>query len=191
MSEINKTYKSREEIPEKYKWDVSIIYKTDKSWEHDYKIIKDELPALEKFKNKISESSEELFNFINLMHEFEQKIEKLYVYAHLKKDEDTRAPYYQELYQKSHSLFTKLSELTSFFMPEIMAMPEEKLKSFIADDIRLIPFKHYFEDILRMKKHTLSNEQEELLAMAGEALSVPGKVFGMLDNADMKYGIIT
>ena len=190
MSAKTKTYKSRDEIPDKYKWNVSLIFKNDKEWENTLKNVNKKIPLLEKYKSKLGESSEELFEFINLMHEVEQIIEKLYVYAHLKKDEDTRAQQYQEFYEKSHNLYTKFSEATSFFTPEIMAIPKGKINSFINEDVRLNPFKHFFEDLLRQKKHVLSTEQEKLLAMAGEALSVPGKVFSMLDNADMKYGKI-
>ena len=190
MSAKTKTYKSRDEIPDKYKWNVSLIFKNDKEWENTLKNVNKKIPLLEKYKSKLGESSEELFEFINLMHEVELIIEKLYVYAHLKKDEDTRAQQYQEFYEKSHNLYTKFSEATSFFTPEIMAIPEGKINSFINEDVRLNPFKHFFEDLLRQKKHVLSTEQEKLLAMAGEALSVPGKVFSMLDNADMKYGKI-
>jgi oligoendopeptidase F len=184
------TFENRNQIPEQYKWKVESIYPDDETWEKEHSEYSNRLSEIDTFKGRLAESADTLLQAIQTIHEIEMHIEKLYVYAHLKKDEDTTNQFYQEMYQKAYSLYVKLSEKESFFVPELLTMEEKTFQTFLAKNPALKEYEHFFENIFRQKKHTLPKEQEELLAMGGEVFSIPGKVFSMLDNADIQYGKI-
>lgn len=186
-----KTYfESREEIPEQYRWRVDKIYPDDESWEKEFQAMQTRINELDSLPGTLERSADDLWNAINVMHQMEMILEKLYVYAHLKKDEDTTRTRYQEMYQKIYGLYVQYNEKTAFFVPELLQMEKERLDEFISQHPNLSLYHHYLENIYRQKDHTLSREQEEMLAMAGEVLSTPSKVFSMLDNADLEFGEI-
>lgn len=185
------TFTNREDIPEQYKWKIELIYKTDEEWEKEFHLYSGKLGQIESLKGTLNKSSQNLLHAIHTLHDIEMHIEKLYVYAHLRKDEDTTNSFYQEMYQKAYSLYVQYGEKSSFFVPELLSMDKEVIYNFLESEPDLAIYKHFIEDIIRQKEHTLPKEQEEILAMGGEIFSLPGKVFSMLDNADMIYGTIT
>ncbi|GAB4181811.1 MAG: oligoendopeptidase F [Calditrichia bacterium] len=184
------SFKTREEIPDQFKWNLQPIYQSPEEWNSHYEELKERLDKVASYETQMVQSAEGLKNTLEFILETEMQIEKLYVYAHLKKDENTTIPEYQELYQKAYSLYVQFSQKTSFFTPTIMEMGEETILRFMDEIEELQLYRHFFENILRKKEHTLSKEMEEMLAMAGEVLSTPGKVFSMLDNADLEFGSI-
>jgi oligoendopeptidase F len=113
-------------------------------------------------------------------------MERLYVYANMKHHEDMADSTYQALSEKSKKLHVDVGEALSFITPEILALPEEKLQQFIASS-ELSPYKKTLEDMLRQKPHILSKAEEALLAQVGNLSQASGTIFGMINNADMKF----
>ena len=114
---------------------------------------------------------------------------KLYTYAHLRHDEDVANDVCKKAYTRISSLLFDFRQETSWIEPEILALSKEKLSEYLNAPL-LKEYRVYLEKIVRLKPHTLSAEKEELLALAGNALETPSRVFGSFNNADLKFPMI-
>jgi len=177
----------RSEIEPRYKWCLEDIYTTDKDWEKDFRKVTAQIPELESYRGKLGESAENLLNVSRLQDSLGVAIGKLYVYSHMKRDEDTSEDTYQALADRAVSLGTSYSAAASFIVPEILQIPEKHLFGWISENEGLQLYQHRFEDIIRTREHTLGPEQEKLLAMASDVTRMPRTIFSMLDNADIHY----
>lgn len=184
------TYTSRSEVPANEKWNLDDIYSDISKWEADFHEIEKISVKLKEFDGAIQDG-QTLFQFLKQKEELSYKFNHVYAFCMLKVDEDTRDTASQALLDRAKSLSVKVSAATSFFMPYLLSLDEETLKGYIAAEEGL---KYFEEDLLesfRYKAHVLSKEQEELLSQLGEALSAPSHTFGMINNADIKFGEVT
>ncbi len=183
----------RSSIAEKYKWDLEAIYPSVAAWEDAFAGLEPKLDALAAFKGKLGEP-DTLLKFLKLEEGVSEELGKLYVYANMKSHEDLRVTRHQELADKSENLMMRHSAVTSFFRPEILALPEGRLDGFMAEDegknegLKLYGF--YFSEMLREREHVLSHNEEELLAHTHEIGSVAQNAFTMLTDADIKFPVI-
>ncbi|MEJ2054317.1 MAG: oligoendopeptidase F [Calditrichaceae bacterium] len=178
---------SREKILTEHKWRVSDIFETDELWEDEFKRIKLELPELSDYAGTLNQSSDYLLTFIKNMHSTEVALGKLYLYAHLKNDQDKSVPRYQEMYDRCRALFVEYQQTVSFFEPELLKINENDLHTFLKENIELTLYQHYIDDILRKKAHTLSASEERLIAMSGEVMSAPAEIFSIWESADIVF----
>ncbi|WP_416149941.1 oligoendopeptidase F [Salipaludibacillus sp. HK11] len=185
-----KTYKSREEVPETEKWDLNDIYVSLEEWERDYQKIEKNVAELQTFDGKINDGKT-LYNFLHKEELVETLFKNVFVYAKLSGDLDTRETLPQSLLEKASQLGVKLNSATSFFTPFLLGLEKSTLDKYIEEDSRLDYFKDDLYDAYRYKKHVLSKEKEELLSQLGESLSSPSRTFGMINNADIKFGEVT
>jgi oligoendopeptidase F len=177
----------REKIEEKYKWDLTHIYKNDEDWEKDFNWIENNLSGYEKFKGTLSKSSNDLLQCLQFDDLIGIKIERLYLYAMLSKDSDMRVTKYQAMEERIKTLYSEVSAAGSFIKPELLQIPDAKLWEMINSKTELQVYKHNIEDLLRTKAHTLSKDEEELLARASEITQVPYNTFSLFTNADIKF----
>lgn len=182
-----KTVPQRSDIDAKYRWKLEDIFATDQLWEKDFSEVEGMLPAMTEFKGRLSESGATLLQCLQLQDSLWNITDRLYVYAGMKRDEDTREPSYQELYSRARSLATRVEQAASFIDPEILAMPKSALDEFMKSTTGLEPYQHYLGNIVRKKAHTLSTSEEEILAMAGDLARAPLNVWTMMNEADIKY----
>ncbi|GBK60331.1 oligoendopeptidase F [Paenibacillus macerans] len=179
------TLMKRSEVSQENTWKLEDLFSDQASWDKSY----EELKAL---KGKASEFEGQLNNAKNIKAVFELeddlslKIERLYVYAHLHHDEDTTNPTYQALVQKAKKLSVEVNEALSFITPEILSLPEQELDRLISDP-ELADYKFTLQEIKREKAHVLSKTEEALLAQVGNLSQAPQQIFGMINNADMKF----
>ncbi len=181
----------RSQIDPKYQWRLTDIFKDDDEWTAAFKKVEHLLPGLKTFSGKLSESADSLLNALQLRDEIEELLHKVYLYAGLKSDQDTRISTYQAFRDRANSLAVQFSQAAAFIQPEILGIPEKMLRDFLAKKPALQSYQHYLDDILRGKTHTLPPEQEHLLAMTGELSQAPYTVFSMFNNADIKFPDIT
>lgn len=185
MSELKK----REEIEDKFKWNMDVIYKNIEEWEKDFEELKKEATNLKDFSGNLT-NGEKILEYFQVNEKISRKAELLYIYAHLKYDEDTSNSTYQALMSKIDIYMAEFSSYTAFFVPEILSLDDK----FILDEINrleeLKPFKFLIQDILKEKPHILSKEMEELLAAASDCLDAPSAIHSILTNADMTFGKI-
>jgi len=181
---------AREDIEEIYKWNLADIYNSAEDWENDFNSVKDNLGNYKKFIGKLGQSAEQLLNCLKFDDEMGIKLERLYLYTMLAKDSDLRVGKFQSMDERIKSLYSQVSTVSSFIKPELLKIPDQKLNELISSIEELKLYKHSIEDLLRRKSHTLSKEEEEILALAGELTPTSYNVFSMFTNADMKFPLV-
>ena len=180
----------REQIEEQYKWRVDKLYANEDDWELDFAAAQIYLSQGASFQGHLGEGWEVVRDFLVWDEEFSRLLDKLYLYAAMRRDEDNTNGKYQALYDRVQGLAISASQATAFFSPEILALPEEQLGEYLAQpDMAL--YKRMFEDITRMREHTLSPAEEVLLAGSGEMAGAFRNIYSMLTNADLPFPTIT
>ena len=180
----------RNEINEKDTWDLSTIFETDQKWEEELALLTEDTKEASSLEGHLLDSAESLLNITERYLDLSRRLEKLYVYAHMKNDQDTRVAKYQEYYAKAMTLYSQLDQGFSFYEPEFMAITEEQYQNFLAEEPKLQPYKHFFDKLLQNKDHVLSQREEELLAGAGEIFGAASETFAILDNADIVFPFV-
>lgn len=179
----------RSEIPEEYKWDLSKLAASDEEWETGLTRLEERIPKVESFRGSLGKSAASLKICLDYLRETEILDERLGYYAHLRTTEDVGSSAHQERFARYMSVATRLSGAASFFNPELQAVPEDRMQTFLEDPV-LKEYRIMLEKILRFKPHVLSPEEERLLAMQAEARQAPEKAFSALTNVDFQFGNI-
>ena len=185
----SKVLKNRSEIDDKYKWKLDKIYSTDDEWEKEFNELKNESPKLKSFSGKLNDK-EEILKYLEFNEKISRKAEKLYVYAHMRSDEDTTNQKYQNMMNRADAFMAELSSYGAFFVPEILSLKDGFIEDLIKNDKRFKVYEFMLLDILKEKPHVLNKDMEELLALASDCLDAPSSIHNMLTNADMKFGKI-
>ena len=180
----------RIDIDERYKWDLSDMYRDTQAWEVDRENFIAALPTLERFRGQLSTDGPTLLAAIEAMQSVETIIANLYVYAGLRSYEDTRVSENAARFSEAQSLYARYQETLSFFTPELLAIPEHTLSQFLASTPGLAVYTHYLEEIARMRPYTLSEAEEKLLAMASDPLDKFDSVFTAIDSSDLQFGTV-
>lgn len=182
--------KKREEISPEYKWKLEDIYADENSWEEDYKKLEEQIPELEKYRGVLGSSSARLLQVLEFSHELERKAEKLYVYARMRRDEDNGNSHYQALFDRVQRLSIELGSASSYIVPEIISLAPEKIRAFLDENQDLQLYSRLLDELMRQKEHILSPEEERILAMSADLSLAAKNIFGMLNNADIKFPVI-
>lgn len=189
MAEVKKM-KTRDQIEEKYKWNIEAMYAAQEDWERDFEETEKMAEAFTGFSGRLGDSADTLMEALQARDALWLKAERVYVYAQMKSDEDNTVSLYQELSRRAQGLFAKLSAATSFFVPELMDVPEETIREFLKSSDGLKTYDYLLENLIRQKQHVLPKEQEQILAQFSEIAGAPRQIFGMINNADMKFGTV-
>lgn len=188
---MGKSQRKREEIEEKYTWDLSYIYKKDSDWQNDFNKVSKEIKQISNFKGILVSNAKNLLNYLNLSCLLERKLYKLYYYANLKHDQDTTNSKYQEMLGKIKNLINKYEELDAYSNPELMRADYNLIKDFYKQEPKLKEYEFILENIYRFKKHILDDDTEKLLSSLSKVFDKSAETFEMLTDADMKFGMIT
>lgn len=186
-----KEEKLRCEIEDKYKWDLTKIYKDEKEWQKDFDDVKEKILKVLEYKDSFLSNGKKLYEYLKYDEEVSRKLEKIYYYAHLNYDADTLDEKYKVMKNKVSDLFTKYNELSSFVVPEILKLDEEKLNTFYKDEEKLEDYRFSIENIYRFKNHTLDEEKEKMLSNLSKCLSNPEETYEALTDSDFEYDYIT
>jgi oligoendopeptidase F len=178
---------SRDKIDKQYKWKLSDLYDSRDSWKEQKKYLEGEIEKIGSFKGRLSQSGKKLFKALDYYSTIEKEFLRLYAYASMLSDQDTRESEPLGLKQELTHLQTRLKSISAFFEPEILTIPEEKISNYIKENSDLEPYRHYLYDILRRKKHTLNQSEERLVAQAGLMAGTAHEIFNILSNADLPY----
>ncbi len=180
----------REQVEEAYTWDLTPIFPSDEAWEEEFKAIEELGQAADQYRGKVVESAEQLYKTMQFSDQLFERFNRLYVYSHLKHDQDTTNSKYQALDSRVRSLAAKLSAAWSFLTPEMMAVDEETLNGFVAS---YEPLKLYAQSIKELnmgRPHVLSAVEEELMAQMSEVTGVASTTFSKLNNADLEFPVV-
>lgn len=186
MEEIKKI-PERSEIARQDTWAIEDLYATDELWYEDLEELKRQTQTLSSYAGRLGESAATLLEFGRKSEEVIDLVSRLIEYAGRKNDEDTRVPKYQEMYGTGISAYVALSAATAFETPEIMAIAEETLERFYAEEPRLERYRRYLFNIRRHAAHVLSAPEERLLALSGETGQCPNDIYSKFADADLQF----
>ncbi|MGI5825410.1 MAG: oligoendopeptidase F [Bacillota bacterium] len=189
MTESIKSLPARAEVPAEMKWDVESVFPNDEAWNQAYNECAEMLKEAGNFSGTLGKSAQRLADFLLYQDDICQKMEKLYLYANMKQDEDNGNPVYQGLVSKIQGLAVNLSAELAFVNPEILAIEPEKLEGWLQEDCLKL-YTRYIHEITRMAPHIRNAQEEEILALAGDLTSAPRNIFTMFNNADLKFPVI-
>lgn len=187
MTEI----KDRSMIETKDKWDLSLIYKTQKDFENELEITKNLiLEYRKKYENHTMDNANIFYNSIIDSLEISRKLDKLYVYASMKSDEDVSNNDNQELKNKVINLYDLATANMFFVDTELLKEDYAKIEKFYQDEPKLLEHEVNIKDTFRYKKHTLSDIEEKLLSNISKAFGNDEQTYGYLTDSDMTFGTI-
>lgn len=178
---------TREEVPEQLTWDLTTIFESDEAWEAELKEVEQLSKKASDYKGKVADSAESLYNTLQFSDALYERLSKLYVYSHLKHDQDTTNSKYQDLDGRIRSVLTNAGAAWSFITPEILALDEATLNSYVESYEPLSLYEQSLKELNLGRPHILSAEKEELLAQFSEVTSTAGKTFSALNNADLEF----
>ncbi|WP_203364197.1 oligoendopeptidase F [Bacillus sp. REN10] len=181
---------SRSEVPEELTWKLEDIFSSDEVWEKEYEEVKQLSKKAQSFQGTLGESAEQLYEFFTYQDQLLERMGKLYTYSHMRYDQDTTNAHYQGMDDRARNLYTQIANALSFATPELLAIDEEKLKTFVDSHELLQVYKQAIAEINLQRPHVLSAAEESLLAQASEVTSAPSNTFGMLNNADLEFPTI-
>ena len=177
----------RADVKKENTWATEDLYATDALWEKDLKRLSEYGDKIAAFEGKLMDSADNLYNYFKLSDELDILTDNLFNYASRKSDEDTKNNFYQAMFGKAYSELVKVESRSAFFEPELLAADESVIEGFYKEKPELEVYRIAINDVVRMKAHILSPEEERILALAGEISEAPGNINSMLNNADMKY----
>jgi oligoendopeptidase F len=181
----------RSAIPEKYKWDLTHLYASDEAWRAEKAKVAAGIPKLGQYKGTLASSAQRLADALDSVNALSKEFSRVYIYASMKSDEDTRDSKYQAMQQEMQQLAAQFGAETSYVEPEILKTDRATIDTLIASEPRLKVYTFYLQDILRRREHTLSDNEERLLAASSLATSAPSNIYGILSNADFPYPTVT
>lgn len=190
MSEV-KTVPKRSEIPVELTWDLSLIFKDEAAFEAAFSEIETLATAFAKYQDTLNNSAQALLQALEAKLDLERKLENLYVYTSMKNDQDTTQAKYQGLNARAQKLFAQTAAALSWFEPEFLQIDAKDLQVYYQQEPQLEQYRHLLDDLMKSKPHVLSAKEEALLAGASDILDASQNVFGVLNNADLKFPLVT
>lgn len=181
----------RSEVNEEFTWDLTALCPDKTAWEAAVEDMQERASRLAELEGHIADSAQTLLSYLTQLEEMEIKSSPVYSYAHRLSDQDVGNTANQAMVQKLQSIDAAISSKLAFADPEILAIDQETLERFYAEQPKLEAYRKYIQEIQRLKPHCLSAEMERLLAMAGEMSNVPGGTFSIFNNADLKLPEVT
>lgn len=182
--------KTRSEIAEKYKWDLTRIYKSDQDWYNDYEVLDNKSKDIKKYEENLFDNSKNLESYLKLSEELDRLENKLSSYTSLRESEDATNTKYQQMSSLLSDLSIKINSYESFFDEAFFKTDYKKIEDMLDENEFLASYKKYFERKNRYRDHYLSKEKEELVSELLKPMYTAGNIYSMLTDAEIKYGKI-
>jgi len=179
--------RDRAKVADTFKWNLADVYPSEAAWRAQKETITAELPTLRDFRDTLGSSPRTLADALEAMSRLDKELSRLYVYASMLSDEDTRVSGPQGMQQEMQQIYANFSAQASFIEPEILKVGSATIEKAIAGEPRLKPYTFYLRDIVRRALHTLSDAEEKILADAGPLAGSPTNIYTILTNADFPY----
>lgn len=181
---------TRSEVAVENTWDLTPIFASDAAWDQEFVALKEAIEGVSAFEGKLVESDAMLLEALRFRDGLSNRLELLYVYAHLSFDVDTTNATYQAMSSKIQGLIAAFSARFSFYNTELLAADEAVVRAYLKSNETLGSYDHEFDRLFKSRAHILSDKEERLLASAGEIFVVPSQTFGMINNADIDFPTI-
>ena len=183
--------KERNAIDEKYKWDLTHLYSSDKAWETAKDRVVSEMPKIDRFKGKLTKSSADLLACLEFSTKLNKEASRLFIYTSMNSDQDTRNMKFMSMQQSLEQLFTDYSTKTAFIEPELITVDWKVIEGFIKEQKGLEVYKKDLYDLFKKKEHTLSEPEERILARSSMVTGVANDIYGTFKDAEMPSPEVT
>jgi oligoendopeptidase F len=183
--------RSRASIPDKFKWNLADLYASESAWREAKDKLKPQIATIAPFKGTLGTSAARLADALDTVNRVAKEFQKVFLYASLLADEDTRVAKSQGMQQEMQQMGAGFGEAVSFLEPEVLRIGKAKVDGWVSQEPRLKTYKHYLDDIQRRQPHTLSDAEERLLASSSVAISSSSSTYNILANADFPYPSVT
>jgi oligoendopeptidase F len=183
--------KDRASTPAKYTWNLADLYPSEEAWKAAREKLAARLPSVEPFRGTLSSSPQRLLACLDLVNDIAKDFGRVYSYASMSSDQDTRVARFQAMKQEVAQLGSDFNAKAAFLEPEILAMDRATIDAFLAKEKKLEVYRHYLDDLLRRKAHTLSEGEEKILADAGLVTDAPYTIYGVFSDADFPNPDVT
>jgi oligoendopeptidase F len=179
--------RDRAKVADKYTWKLADIYPDDAAWRSRKEAITAEIPKLAEFRGTLGSSAQRLADALALMTRLDKELSRLYVYASMLSDQDTRVSEPQGMEQEMQQIYARFGAEASFIEPELLKVGTATVEKFLASEPRLRDYTFYLRDIVRRAPHTLTDAEEKILANAAPLAGSASNIYGILANADFPY----
>ncbi len=183
--------RERSGTPDRYKWNLAEIYPSNDAWRAAKDKVAADAPSLAQYRGKLGASASTLADALDRLYAIDKELSRVYVYASMLSDQDTRDATHQGMDQEMVQLASAFSAQAAYIEPEILRLPSGTTAKFIAAEPRLRTYRFYLEDIARRSPHTLSDSEEKILADVGPLAGSASNIYNILSNADFPYPTIT
>ena len=183
--------RDRSNIPDHYRWDATDVYPSDESWREAKQRLLLDLPPLDRYRRHLADSADVLFDCLSAVTNISKEFVRLFVYASLQSDIDTRDSTHLGMVQEIGQIGSDIAARTSFIRPEILAMGRPVVEAFFSQQSGLEVYRHDLDDILRRKEHTGTEGEEKIIADASLMADGPDNIFGVFSNADFPFPHVT
>ena len=180
--------RTRAQIPDNYKWDMTAIFPSNEAWEAEWGAVKAELEGLSALAGTLGEE-ESLLSALKSMFGLSRRLELLFVYANCRRDEDNGDSTYQRLSDMAMQLYQSFMQAVAFIEPELLSLSEDYITAAMARE-DFSDYRVYLKGVLRQRPHTLSRELETLMASTAEIRRAPDNIYSMMCDADMTFPTI-
>ncbi len=181
---------TRDKIADKYKWNLTDLYKSNADFEKDFKDVTKLSENFTSHKGKITKSSKNLLDAMKDYYKVWERFSRLYMYASLLSDTDVSNGENQILDDRTRKLASDISASLSFYTPELLSVPYSTIEKYITEQKELSGYKFVLEQAFRMKPHTLSEDAENVIAKMGPVITIPNKVYGVLNDSELPLPVI-
>src|SRR5690625_1532335 len=190
MTSQTKQLPRRSELDPMYIWKLEDLFQSDEVWEEEARAVAELFPQVSLFQGRLNESGDVMLQLFRLSDEVNQRLERLIAYAHMRQDEENTNTTYQALNQRAMRLATQAETVQAFVVPEILSLGDDIIDGFLAADPELQTYAHAIDDIRRRKPHTLPESEERLLAEMGGIARTAANVFGLFNDADLRFPVV-
>ncbi|MBX5444758.1 oligoendopeptidase F [Sphaerobacter sp.] len=181
---------TRDAVPESERWDLTHLFPSAEAWEAERQAVQAALPDIEAFRGTLGQSPQQLLAALSLADQIDERLERLFAYAMLERDEDTRNTAAIQRYEQVMALVVAAGRATAWIQPELLTLTDEQLRGFLDAEPGLEPFRRLIERTIRQRPHVRSAEVEEILAETAEMAQTASNVFTFFDNADIRFGTV-
>ena len=177
----------RGEVPERLTWNLADLFPTPQAWETALKDVQQRIPRLASLKGTLASSADQLQRTLDLWMEVSRDAARVSVYASMLADQDTRDTRAAAMRQRAEQMQVELGSATAWIRPQLIGLGAEKVRGYLGAEPELAPYRPLLEDVVRRAPHTLSAEDEALLASLGSVADTGQSVYGTFTGAEMPF----
>ncbi|MCM2315048.1 MAG: oligoendopeptidase F [Thermoanaerobaculia bacterium] len=182
--------RDRASIPDKYKWNLADLYATDVVWRAEKDKLEAGLPTLAAYQGTLGGSPAKMLEALDAIFGAQKDLYKLYVYAAMSADTDTRDAAKEGMRQEMTGLYSKYAATVAWMQPEVLALGKAKVDEMLKAEPKLELYRMVLDDIVRRAAHTGTPGEEKIIADASLATAGAGSIRNVFANAEFPYPTI-